>query len=145
MALSWRDGPWVADTSAWARAQNPAVAPQWETAAAAGELIACPVITLELLYDAPDRKHVDSVVAAVAELRQAPINGSVTNTAISAVQDLAAEGSAGAHRVRVPDALVAAAAAQRGFAVLHYDHHFDKLATVLNFTSQWIAEPGSMS
>ena len=63
MALSWRDGPWVADTSAWAR---------------------------------------------------------------------------------VPDALIAAAAAERGFAVLHYDHHFDKLATVLGFTSQWIAPPGSM-
>ena len=34
--------------------------------------------------------------------------------------------------------------AERGFAVLHYDHHFDKLATVLGFTSQWIAKPGSI-
>jgi predicted nucleic acid-binding protein len=66
VALSWRDGPWVADTSAWARAQD------------------------------------------------------------------------------VPDALIAAAAAERGFAVLHYDQHFDRLATVLSFTSQWIAEPGSI-
>ena len=63
MALSWRDGPWVADTSAWARASHPTVAPQWEAAAADDELIACPVITLELLYDAPDRKHVDCVAA----------------------------------------------------------------------------------
>jgi predicted nucleic acid-binding protein len=38
--------------------------------------------------------------------------------------------------VRVPDALVAAAAADRGFGVLHYDHHFDGLATVLGFASQ---------
>lgn len=144
MALSWGDGPWVADTSAWARASHPDVAPQWEAAASTGELIACPVVTLELLYDAPDHERVDAVAAALAGLRQAPINRSVTNAAIRAVQNLAAGGAAGAHRVRVPDALVAAAAADRAFAVLHYDHHFDQLATVLGFSSQWIAEPGSM-
>ncbi len=144
MALSWGDGPWVADTSAWARASHPVVAPQWEAAASAGELIACPVVTLELLYDAPNHERVDAVAAALAGLRQAPINRSVANAAIRAVQDLAAGGAAGAHRVRVPDALVASAAADRALAVLHYDHHFDKLATVLGFSSQWIAEPGSM-
>jgi hypothetical protein len=144
VALTWDDGPWVADTSAWARAHDPAVAPKWKAAATAAEIIGCPVITLELLYDAPDRKRVEAVAAVVAGLQQAPITRSVTDSAIRAVQDLAAHGAAGAHRVPIPDALTAAAAAQRGFAVLHYDHHFDKLATVLNFTSQWIAEPGSM-
>jgi predicted nucleic acid-binding protein len=68
----------------------------------------------------------------------------VTDAAISAVSELAAQGAAGAHRVRVPDALIAAAAAERGFAVLHYDHHFDRLATVLSFDSQWVAPLGSI-
>jgi hypothetical protein len=49
------------------------------------------------------------------------------------VQGLAAQGSAGSHRVRVPDALIAAAAADRGFAVLHYDHQ----------SLSWSADPGS--
>lgn len=57
----------------------------------------------------------------------------------------AARGSAGAHRVRVPDALIAAAAAERGFGVIHYDQHFDRLASVLSFTSQWVAAEGSIS
>lgn len=144
MALTWRDGPWVADTSAWARAHDPAVAPKWKAAAEAAEIIGCPVITLELLYDAPDSKRVEAVASVVAGLQQAPITRTVTNAAIRAVQDLAAHGADGAHRVPIPDALTAAAAAERGFAVLHYDHHFDKLATVLGFTSQWIAPPGSM-
>jgi predicted nucleic acid-binding protein len=144
VALIWRGGPWVADTSAWARASNTAVAPQWEAAARAGDLIACPVITLELLYDAPDRQHVEAVAAAISELQGAPITRSTTDAAIRAIQDLAADGSAGAHRVPVPDALIAAAAAERGFAVLHYDHHFDRLANVLSFHSQWVAEPGTM-
>jgi predicted nucleic acid-binding protein len=120
------------------------VAPQWKTAATAGDLIACPVVTLELLYDAPDRERVEAVAAAIAGLRQAPITCAVTDAAITALRELAANGSAGAHRVRVPDALIAAAAAERGIGVLHYDQHYDRLATVLGFRSQWVAPAGSI-
>lgn len=144
MALSWRGGPWVADTSAWARANTPAVAEAWSAAARAGELVACPIVTLELLFDARDRTQVERVAAALGGLQQAPVVSSVTDAAIVAVCELAARGSAGSHRVRVADALVGAAAAERGFGVLHYDHHFDRLATVLGFVSQWIAPPGSL-
>jgi predicted nucleic acid-binding protein len=144
VALTWGRGPWVADTSAWARASNPVVTPLWKAAANAGDLIGCPVVTLELLYDAPDRDHVEAVATALAGLRQAPITRAVTDSAITAVRELAAKGPSGAHRVRVPDALIAAAAAERGFAVLHYDQHYDQLATVLGFDSQWVAPAGSI-
>jgi predicted nucleic acid-binding protein len=144
VAVSWGAGPWVADTSAWARASHPAISARWKAAARAGNLIGCPVVTLELLYDAPDRERVEAVATALAGLRQAPLTRSVTDAAISAVRELAARGSAGAHRVRVPDALLAAAASERGFGVLHYDQHFDRLASVLGFASQWIADPGSI-
>ena len=50
----WGGGPWLADTSAWARAAHPAVAENWKAAARMGELIGCPIVTLELLYDAPE-------------------------------------------------------------------------------------------
>jgi predicted nucleic acid-binding protein len=142
--VSWQGGPWVVDTSAWARAAHPAIAQAWKDAASAGDLVGCPIVTLELLYDAPDCEHVEAVAAALAGLRQAAVTRSVTDAAISAVRELAARGSAGAHRVRVPDALVAAAAAERGFGVLHYDAHFDRLAAVLGFASQWIAPAGSI-
>jgi predicted nucleic acid-binding protein len=143
--MTWRAGPWVADTSAWARASDPAIAPNWKSAAAAGHLIGCPVATLELLYHAADRERVEAVVVALAGLPQAPITRTVTDAAIWALRELAARGSAGAHRVRVPDALIAAAAAERGFGVLHYDQHFDRLATVLTFQSQWVAAEGAVS
>jgi predicted nucleic acid-binding protein len=42
------------------------------------------------------------------------------------------------------DYLIAAAAAERGLAVMHYDHHFDPLCQVLGIESMWIAEPGSI-
>jgi predicted nucleic acid-binding protein len=145
VALSWRGGPWVVDTSAWARASAPEVACAWSRAAQAGELVACPVVTLELLYAARDAAEVERMAASLVALRQAPVTRATTDAAIGAIRDLAARGSAGPHGVRVPDALVAAAAAQRGFGVLHYDHHFDRLATVLRFDSQWVARPGSLS
>ena len=140
----WGGGPWLADTSAWARVAHPAVAENWKAAARMGELIGCPIVTLELLYDAPDRERVELVASALAGLRQAQITRTVTDAAISAVRELAAAGAGGAHRVRVPDALIAAAAAERGLSVLHYAHHFDRLATVLGFRSQWVAAPGSI-
>ncbi len=43
------------------------------------------------------------------------------------------------------DQRIAAAAADRGFGVLHYDAHFDRLAEALPFISQWIAPRGSIS
>lgn len=138
--MSWGGGPWVADTSAWARAQHPEIAPRWIAAARAGDLVACTVITLELLRDARNRDEVEAVAMALAALRQAPVGRSVTDAAIAAVRVLAGGGADGSHRVPTADALIAAAAAERGFGV----HDFDRLAEVLAFTSQWVAPPGSV-
>jgi len=109
-----------------------------------GDLVACPPVTMEMIFDAPDRAAVESVALAMAGFKQAPITRAVTDAAIWAMRELAQRGAPGTHRVRVPDALIAAAAAERGFGVLHYDHHFETLATVLTFPSQWIAPPGSI-
>lgn len=144
MALISSGGPWVADTSAWARASEPAVAAVWTRLARAGDLVACPVVTLELLHDARDQETVERVAGALAALRQAPVTRSVTDAAIDAVRGLAARGADGAHRVPTADALIAAAAADRGFGVLHYDHDFDRLADALSFESRWIAPAGSL-
>lgn len=143
--MSWPKGPWVADTSAWARARDEKVVPHWRAMARAGDLVACAPVTMEMIFDAPDREVVERVASAMAGFRQAPVTRSVTDAAIWSMRELAQRGAAGAHRVRVPDALIAAAAAECGFGVLHYDKHFDTLATVLAFSSQWVAPPGSIA
>lgn len=50
----------------------------------------------------------------------------------------------GERRLPAADYMIAAAAAERGFAVLHYDRHFEPLSRVLGIESIWIAEPGSI-
>lgn len=142
--MTWPPGPWVVDTSAWARAAEPEVATAWIRSAEAGDLVACPIVTLELLYQARDRVQVEQTATACAALRQAPITRGVTDAAVMAIRELAAGGAAGGHRVRIPDALIAAAAAERGFGVLHYDRHFDRLAEVLAFESRWVAPAGTL-
>ena len=46
--------------------------------------------------------------------------------------------------MKLPDLLVAAAAADVGIGVLHYDEDYDTLATVLDFESRWIAPRSSL-
>ena len=53
-------------------------------------------------------------------------------TARAALRELAA---LGAHRLPVPDLLIAACAQQHGLGVLHLDRHFDLLAAHLGFAA----------
>jgi hypothetical protein len=139
-----RYGPGVAlvvDTSAWARQRHPNVAPRFRETAHADLLVGCPVVTLELLTTAKDAAEHGRLADALSSLRQAPITQGVCAAAISASSELA---SANHPRVPVSDYLIAAAAAERGFGVLHYDHHYDTLAGALDFESVWIAPPGTI-
>jgi predicted nucleic acid-binding protein len=100
-------------------------------------------VTLELLYSARDAQDLATVEAEQALLRDVPVATSAQRAAIGALRDLASSGP-GQHRVPLADALIAAAAQDAGVDVLHYDHHYDRLAQVLNFVSIWVAPPGTL-
>jgi predicted nucleic acid-binding protein len=91
-------------------------------------------VTLELLYSARDAQDLATVEAEQALLRDVPVATSAQRAAIGALRDLAP----------LADALIAAAAQDAGVDVLHYDHHYDRLAQVLNFVSIWVAPPGTL-
>jgi predicted nucleic acid-binding protein len=136
-------GVFIADTSARVRAGHPAVRADWATALRRRQVATCSITTLELLYAARDAQEVADLEADEATLRDVPVTVSVQRSAIAALRELSTLG-AGYHRVKLPDALIAAAAQQAGIGVLHYDHHYDRLAEVLHFESRWIAPPGSL-
>ena len=46
--------------------------------------------------------------------------------------------------MKVVDALIAAVAQESALGVIHYDEHYDRLATVLSFESRWLAPRGSL-
>ncbi len=133
----------IADTSVWQRTNHPALREPWAEAIRAGTIATCSIVTLELLYSTRTADEFRAVEADQATLRDIPVTVSVQRAAIGALRALADQAPR-AHRIPLADALIAAAAQEAGLGVLHYDHHYARLAEVLSFTSSWAAEPGSL-
>ncbi len=134
----------IADLSAINRAEHPSVRQEVVAALNARQIVTCSVVTLEVMYSARNKQELEDLDATQSMLRDIPMTDSIHHAALTAIRELAKRG-AGRHRVSVPDVLVAAAAQEAGVGVLHYDHHFDRLAEVLHFTSVWLAPAGSLS
>lgn len=107
----------------------------------AGQLWITPVVKLELLYSTRDRMEFAHLERRLDDMREAPLDRVVVRTAVAAMRELAALGPLH-HRVPITDVLIAAAAAERGVGVLHYDEHFDRIASVLGVESRWIVPRG---
>lgn len=122
--------PLVVDTSAWARQREPQYVERWKATVRAGLVAMCPVVALEILTGARDQPSFEALDRALAALPQAPVTSSVCQAALSASRELG-----GSRRLPAADYLIAAAAAERGFGVLHLDGHYDTLAEVLGFES----------
>ncbi len=131
--------PMVFDTSAWNRRTEPTVLPRWAATRDAGLLAVCPVVALELLAGARNEEAFTNLDRALQALTQAAVTRNAGDTALSASRELRGE-----RRLPAADYLIAAAAAERGASVLHYDSHFDILCRVLGVESVWIAQPGSI-
>lgn len=129
----------VFDTSAWNRRTEPGVLPRWAATRDADLLVVCPVVALELLAAARDEGAFDDLDRALQMLAQAPVTRAACQRALGASRELRGE-----RRLPVADYLIAAAAAERGAGVLHYDRHFDPLARALGIESVWIAQLGSI-
>jgi len=121
----------VFDTSAFVRQAEPAVRERWTATLASGRLALCPVVALELASTARDEDAFARLDANLARLPlRAPVTEAVGASALGAARELG-----GSRRIPAADYLIAAAAAARGFGVLHDDRHFDVLAQVLSFES----------
>jgi predicted nucleic acid-binding protein len=127
--------PLVIDTSAWMRHQSPAAVDSWLGTSEAGLFASCPVAALEIFRTARDEREFELIAGSFDQLRQAPVTTSVCRAALAASRALGAR-----RRIPATDYLIAAAAAERGFGVLHTDRHFDLLATVLPFESVRLPE-----
>jgi predicted nucleic acid-binding protein len=132
-------GPLVFDTSAWNRQSRPSVLARWLATDEADLLCVCPVVALELLASARNEEKFAHLDQTLAGLPAAPITRSAGAAAIGASRELRGE-----RRIPAADYLIAAAAAERGAGVLHYDRHFDTLCKAFGIESVWIAEPGSI-
>ncbi|MBA3509554.1 MAG: PIN domain-containing protein [Thermoleophilaceae bacterium] len=132
--------PLVFDTSAWQRQRELAARRRWLELLDAGRLALCPVVALEVCAAARDDDEHARLEQALAALQaHAPVTEQAGEAARGALRDLG-----GRRRLPAADYLIAAAAAQRGFGVLHYDRHFDTLCDALGIQSVWLAPRGTL-
>ncbi|MHB1570697.1 MAG: PIN domain-containing protein [Solirubrobacteraceae bacterium] len=129
--------PLVVDTSAWNRQRHELVSPRWQASLAAGILAVCPVVSLELLASARDELAFRGLDHALNALPQAPVTRAACERALAVSRELG-----GRRRLPAMDYLIAAAAAERGFGVLHYDRHFEPLCDVMGIESVLVAQRG---
>jgi predicted nucleic acid-binding protein len=94
-----------------------------------------------LTVDAPSPERIAAVDRTLAGLREVAVDRAVQRGVLSAMRELADEGSHGAHRLPLADLTVAVAAQTSGLDVLHYDHHFERLGELLGVRMLWIGDP----
>lgn len=131
----WGDVPLIADTTAWTKLR---IAPQdakddFRAAAEAGLIAGSPVVLLEFLHHQRNGEEFDEADTRYAAAPLLPITPAIGRAAINALRELRRQNAGGLHRVKAPDALVAATAAANNVNVLHDDGHYDTLAKVLSF------------
>jgi predicted nucleic acid-binding protein len=135
------DRIYLFDTSVWEHTDHPLIAADWDVALERDYLAVSPVVAFEILYTAQNQADFEELERELDALRQAPLTQGIVRTARQALHDLSVKAS---HRIPFQDALIAATAADKHMAVLHYDGHYDLLGEVLGFESRWAAEPNSL-
>ncbi|TVS88350.1 PIN domain nuclease [Mycobacterium helveticum] len=132
----------LGDTSAVARVTKPAVAQRLIPLIEAGLVARCTITDLEAGISARNGRDWKRTRHARSPWPRATIDQDVLDRALEVQGALAV---AGLHRtVKLGDLLVAAAAERARLVVLHYDHDFDRIATITGQPTEWVAPPGAV-
>lgn len=133
----------LADTSAWHRSRHREVAAEWRRVLDDDLVATTSPIRLEVLFSAQSAGDYDAISRELDALHQLDCDAPALMRALD-VQRRLAHSRALHHRVAVPDLIIAAVAELAGAAVWHYDHDFDRIASVTGQEVIWIAPPGSL-
>jgi predicted nucleic acid-binding protein len=134
---------YLADTSVYVlQGRHPTVRRRFETLLAEGRLAACHMTSLEYLNNAPHPKGYEILWQALRGGRWLNVSTAAMDRAMAVHRLLAAESQ---HRnFRLPDLIIAATAEEHGATVLHYDADYDRIATVTDQPTEWVAPKGSL-
>ena len=139
MALS--SAVYLADKSALARFQIPAVRQRLRPLLQDGRIATCAIVDLEVLYSSRNLRDYEEILDERSSLDAVPITPEVMQRAVDLQHELARRGQ---HRVPIPDLVISAAAAAAGLIVLHYDSDFVRLAAAGGASQEWVVTQGSV-
>ena len=131
----------LVDTSVLTRLSEPSVRAVVEPLATIGRAARVGISDLEIGYSARNGSEWDALVGALNALVLVETTADHMQRARQVQRLLAVHSQRGQ---KIPDLLVAAAAEQAGYTVLHYDADFDHIAAVTGQPCQWVVPPGSV-
>ena len=136
----------LADTSAWVwtRRVGGPLREQFDERLIDGEIAACDMVRLELLYSTQNQAQFDALRLELHALPDCPIGEEQWHRALDVYGRLARQGALHHRSVRHPDLLIAAAAEAAGATLLHYDEDYDRIAAITGQPTQWIAPRGTL-
>ena len=131
---------YLVDTSAWHRIDQ--VVDRWSQLIEAKEVALCTPVTLELLYSARTGNDYASLQEDLRWFPHLALDARVELAALRTQRSLAAQSQ---HRGPSPtDLLIAATAEIHGVTLLHYDRHFDLIASATGQPTEWLARRGTL-
>ena len=134
---------YLIDTSAWARMRVPSVRQRLTTILQEGAAGTCLPLDLEDGRSARNFRDAMSIRALRAKvMTDLPITAAVATRSRDLQLALTQRGH---HRAASPvDLITAAAAAEYGATVLHYDRDFDLIADIGGPRNEWVAPAGTL-
>ena len=135
----------LADTSAWTnRFRDPAFDEAFARQLELGGIATCAPVRMELLRTVRDAEEFAAHRGALEGLRQIAVGPREWRRAEEVFLELARLGPLHHRKVPMADLLIAAAAERAEIPVLHYDRHFELIASVTGQPVRAIAPLGSI-
>jgi predicted nucleic acid-binding protein len=128
----------------WARDRRfPRLASWFNAQVAAGRVLVCDLVILELIRLTPNEARACEVAARLDAFESIPMPAALWRRARQLQISLAAGGN---HR-RVPtvDLLIGGAAEAAGVPLVHYDRDYERIAAVSGLEQQWLLPDGTLA
>jgi predicted nucleic acid-binding protein len=140
------DRPALFDTGVWTWVRDgrfPHLAGWFNGEVAAGRVLVCDLVVLELTRLAPNEERARATAERLDAFKAMPMPSTLWDRARETQLLLASKGD---HR-RVPpaDLLLAATAEDVGVPLVHYDRDYERIASVTDLEHRWFVEDGSLA
>ncbi len=140
------DRPALVDTGVWSWVRDrrfPSLADWFDAAVAAGNVMICDQIVLELVRAAPNPDAARRVENSLMAFELIEMSHEVFNVARRVQMGLAADGT---HRqIPTPDLLIAATAEIAAVPLIHHDADYPVIASVTGLDERWFVPRGSLA
>ena len=134
---------YLADTSCWHWARQPAPRAALEAELRRGTVATCAMIDAELMVSARGPRDAEDMTLERRTLHWLSTPDEVWDEMLTTQRALV---NTGRHRsVKLPDLIVAAVARRHNAIVLHCDHDYDAIAEVTQQSMRWLLPPDQLS